>query len=476
MVDFGLSQIVSHPTRKGNILDIFLTNRPDIFNSHVAKSVLKSDYYAVYINCAGAVTAAPAAAATKKRVKCYNRSAADLARLSQFFCDYNWNGLVLGIDDGTLSVDQAFADFTNVLHYALEHVGGHRIVTVRERDPPYITPPIKVLLRRRNKLLRQGKADSALAITKKVGKMIADVKSKLLSKATASDTKQLWQLLRSTRNWSSRVNSVSVSDAIGSTVTAEGLNAHFANIATDPNYSRDNIEDCLCCIDGSDLSSFVPFSEYFLTIVLSRIRPTSPGPEGIPFWLYRTCAPELGPIVAKLVNFSLSQHTVPRVWKTAHVTPVPKTSPVTGYGDLRPISVTSILSRTVEKLVVKNYLTSVLDCPLFHDQYAYKPTGSTTCALVDFTYRIHMLLESNQYVRCILIDFSKAFDMVDHAILARKLFSLQVPGFIIHWIISFLTDRTQAIKLGLSLSTLINRSIVQGWFRYWTYLVYNVCT
>ena len=120
-------------------------------------------------------------------------------------------------DDGTLSVDQAFADFINVLHYALEHVGGHRIiVTVRDRHPPYITPPIKHLLRRRNKLLRQGKADSALAITKKADKVIADVKSKLLSKATASDTKQLWQLLRSTRNWSSRVNSVSVSDAIGS--------------------------------------------------------------------------------------------------------------------------------------------------------------------------------------------------------------------------------------------------------------------
>jgi len=57
-----------------------------------------------------------------------------------------------------------------------------------------------------------------------------------------------------------------------------------------------------------------------------------------------------------------------------------------------------------------------------------------------------------------------AFDMVDHAILVGKLLSLQVPGFIIHWIISFLTDRTQATKLGLSLSTLlfINRSIVQG--------------
>ena len=63
---------------------------------------------------------------------------------------------------------------------------------MRETGPPYIKPPIyKVLLRRRNKLLRQGKVESAIAVTKKDGKMIADVRSKLLSKATASNTKQL---------------------------------------------------------------------------------------------------------------------------------------------------------------------------------------------------------------------------------------------------------------------------------------------
>ena len=101
---------------------------------------------------------------------------------------------------------------------------------------------------------------------------------------------------------------------------------------------------------------------------------------------------------------------------------------------------------------------------MFHDQHAYKPTGSTTCALADFTYCMHSLLESNQYVRYVLIDFSKASDIVDHAILARKLLSLQVPGFIIQWIISFLTDHTQSTKLGLSLSTqlFINQSIVWG--------------
>jgi len=54
--------------------------------------------------------------------------------------------------------------------------------------------------------------------------------------------------------------------------------------------------------------------------------------------------------------------------------------------------------------------------------------------------------------------------MVDLVILARKLYRLQVPVFIIQWIMSFLSDRTQATRLGFHLSTQlsINWSIVQG--------------
>ena len=91
------------------------------------------------------------------RLSAINVPEQNVARLTRFFNDYNWNGLMLGIDCGTLSVDQAFADFDNIFHYALEQIVGYSTVTVRERDPPYITPFIKVLLRKRNKLLRRGK-------------------------------------------------------------------------------------------------------------------------------------------------------------------------------------------------------------------------------------------------------------------------------------------------------------------------------
>jgi len=99
--------------------------------------------------------------------------------------------------------------------------------------------------------------------------------------------------------------------------------------------------------------------------------------------------------------------------------------------------VTSCLVWQCEAVNLTYYLTLLLRSSSFYDQYGYKPTGSTTCALADLTYRIHNLLESNQYVRCVLIDFSKAFDTVDHVILARKLFCLETPVFIIQWIMKF---------------------------------------
>ncbi len=75
-----------------------------------------------------------------------------------------------------------------------------------------------------------------------------------------------------------------------------------------------------------------------------------------------------------------------------------------------------------------------------------------------------MLLENNSYVRCVFIDFTKAFDMVDHAVLVDNLSRLGVPNLVIKWIVAFVTDRTQATRLHSVMLTLLkmNRSIIQG--------------
>ena len=90
--------------------------------------------------------------------------------------------------------------------------------------------------------------------------------------------------------------------------------------------------------------------------------------------------------------------TVPKQWLNAIVTPVPKVARPDSIADYTPISVTPLLSRLAEKLVV-----GMLD-----DQFGFRPTGSTTCALISLLHHVTIMLERCSYVRCLMIDFSKA--------------------------------------------------------------------
>ena len=74
------------------------------------------------------------------------------------------------------------------------------------------------------------------------------------------------------------------------------------------------------------------------------------------------------------------------------------------------------------------------------------------------------MLEENKYIRCLLIDFSKAFVSVNHLLLISKLKLLKLSDNIIQWVVSFLTDREQFTKIGdrRSATRIITRSIVQS--------------
>ena len=99
--------------------------------------------------------------------------------------------------------------------------------------------------------------------------------------------------------------------------------------------------------------------------------------------------------------------------------------------DFRPISITPVLSRIMEKLVVRNYIYPALLTPpqtlTFQDQFAFRPTGSTTAALIAFYHHICEMLSANPYVRVIALDISKAFNTVCRGTLFEKLARLDIP-------------------------------------------------
>ena len=168
-------------------------------------------------------------------------------------------------------------------------------------------------------------------------------------------------------------------------------------------------------------------------------------------------------IVAHIYNLSFLVGQLPRQWLCAVVTSVPKITEPLQLSDFRPISVTPFLSRIVERIIAKSWIQPTIASRL-QDQYAFEPSGSTTAALVHFTYRASEMLTDNQYVRCLLIDFSRAFDTVDHSILMSKLTTFDILKSAVNWVCSFLTGRSQVCKINgiLSESRKLNRSMVQG--------------
>jgi len=98
------------------------------------------------------------------------------------------------------------------------------------------------------------------------------------------------------------------------------------------------------------------------------------------------CSYELSSIVATIFNKSFQTGTVPVDWLTAVFTPVPKIPHPTGLTDYRPISVTPILCRVAEKIVVRQWLKPAITADMLADQFGFRPTGSTTSALVHFMH------------------------------------------------------------------------------------------
>ena len=96
-------------------------------------------------------------------------------------------------------------------------------------------------------------------------------------------------------------------------------------------------------------------TEFEVFVLLDSVRATSSGLDGIPHWFPRIAAPFLYLPVAFLCNHSILFSFIPPQWKSSIITPVPKTNQHTDCADFRPISVTSILCRLEEKLVIRKF-------------------------------------------------------------------------------------------------------------------------
>ena len=154
--------------------------------------------------------------------------------------------------------------------------------------------------------------------------------------------------------------------------------------------------------------------------------------------------------ISDIINSSFAERRLPPSWKSADTVPIPKQKPIKDVNKhLRPISLTSILSKVAEEFVVAEYLRPSILKKIGDNQFGAIPKSSTTHALISLVHSWAKHTDgTGSTVRVVLFDYRKAFDLIDHALLAGKLLALDIPVGVSFWVIDFLTDRTQRVKLG----------------------------
>ena len=172
------------------------------------------------------------------------------------------------------------------------------------------------------------------------------------------------------------------------------------------------------------------------------------GTDGIPEIVLKSCAPELAPVLNKLIQLSYNLGIFPSSWKLAHIFPFPKKGEKSDPSNYRPIAITSLISKTI---ITKQLLAFLETNSLLSDhQYGFRQARSTGDLLAYAVHAWSSALESYGESRVISLDISKAFDRVWHkGLLATP----SLNGLLAFYLIGQLQLGLMAISLILILST-----------------------
>ena len=138
--------------------------------------------------------------------------------------------------------------------------------------------------------------------------------------------------------------------------------------------------------------------------------------------LLKVCAPYIADEVTFICNHSIINSVIPGKWKEAKVTPLFKNGPHEEVNNYRPISILPVLSKVLEKHVHESLSEFLHTYDLLHKtQSGFRAQHSCETALVNMIDLWMNAIDSGKMVGVVLVDFKKAFDLVDHQILIDKL-------------------------------------------------------
>ena len=147
------------------------------------------------------------------------------------------------------------------------------------------------------------------------------------------------------------------------------------------------------------------------------------------------------------MNISLLKGVVPSELKIAKVIPLFKSGDPTKFSNYRPVSVLPVFSKILERLMYTRLLSFINKNNLLYKfQFGFREDHSPQLALIYLIDKISNALENGEYVLGVFLDFSKAFDTVNHEILFTKLKHYGIRDNALCWFKSYLSNRIQYVS------------------------------
>lgn len=207
-------------------------------------------------------------------------------------------------------------------------------------------------------------------------------------------------------------------------------------------------------IEESTACPGLPMSDVSLSLdhlheAFSQIKPSlSPGPDNLPPAFLKLLGPRVSSPLLTIFQSFLDNAVIPDAWKRALVTPIHKGKgkPMNDVSSYRPVSVTSILCRTFERLLNRCLLDYLIGSnSLSTSQHGFRPGRSCETALATITHHISDALDDRTPTDLVQLDYSDAFDTLDHLLLLKKLAGAGVRGSLLRWIANFLIGRSHRV-------------------------------
>lgn len=232
---------------------------------------------------------------------------------------------------------------------------------------------------------------------------------------------------------------------------AEMFNNYFVNVG--PNLAKkfpDITQNSTQYINFSSPNSFFlnPVTETQVSTLFASLD-ANKSCMNIPISCIKIASHSLSIPFTRIYNESISTGIFPEAFKISRVTPIFKNGMTTELGNYRPIAIISPFSKILERLIYDQLFIYLEKKNILYDyQFGFRKGHSTEHAILETIENLKTAIDDNKITCGIFLDFSKAFDTINHKILLDKINAYGIRGLTQKWFSSYITDRKQYVKIG----------------------------